>query len=263
MIIDLPTRTAWLQSASNVIVSSTQNTFLNIIQPWVEQVVWKVLGYSLEQNTYTEYVPSALSERPPLSFGLDVGWDLVGGVVLPRSRTDAFEGSVQLSNLPIRSITTIYENVAAWTGGTLNGDWPAESLLPPTAYRLDMQTDGLCLSGRVYRIVGAWSSISRSVKVTYTAGYTQAEIDASFGPVKMAVLMGLNWWLGKAVTRSKAMKNGGMIPYQVAVRDFSATLGDPSGMSATPGPWAQNVLGPESLMMLAQYQNLAKYLGNM
>jgi len=258
-IVPAADRAAWFQAAKGVTLTAAQVTFLDYLQPMVEQVVCQVCGYQFEAGTYTEYLPAPGAERPPLEFGIDVGWDRVGGVVMPRSRMDPSSGFLQLTRLPARSVTSVYENLAAWTTGATDGDWPAASLLPTTAYRLDMTRPGMSKSGRLIRAVGSWLTSPRCVKVTYAYGYSAGEFGGEFAPVKMAVLEALGWWWGKALRRSAGIRSNMTTAMQLSIRDFSVTMGDPSAMSAAPGQWAQNVLGPEALGLLTGFVNMAKY----
>lgn len=262
MIVPVQERTGWFQAQAGITLTAAHQAFLNTLQPQVEQVCWKVIGYNPAQATYTEFYPGPQAQRPPLNFGIDIGWDMVGNVAMPRSRTDLTEGAIVLKTLPVRSVGAVYENLAAWTGGDANGNWPAASLLPATAYRLDMEEEGLCKSGRLYRTVGGWPSTPRCVKVTYTAGWTQAEIDDTQADLKLAVLLGLMWWWGKAMRASNSTKAMGLTALQMAIRDFSVTLGDPNAMNANKGEWAFQVLGPDSMALLQAHVNMAKYLGN-
>lgn len=260
MIVLPAERLAWFQSQRNVTLTPASVSFLDQIQPWIERACWNFIGYTLEQATYTEFLPTPSAERPPLSYGIDIGWDLIGGTAMPRTRTDLYEGGLHLSNLPVRSITSVYENLAAWTGGEANGSWPASSLLDARAYRLDFAEPGLCKSGRLFRVVGGWSSTPRAVKVTYVAGYTQAEIDAGFGPAKLAVLEALGWWWGKAQRASASSKTQGMTALNLSIRDFAVTLGL-SGTGSDPSA-AQNVLPPSALLILMPLINYKKFVGN-
>jgi hypothetical protein len=134
--------------------------------------------------------------------------------------------------------------------------------LPASAYRLDMESAGMCKSGRLYRTVGGWPSSPRTVKVTYVAGYTQGEIDAGVTDLKLAALQGLAWWWRKSMLSSNGTKTLGLAAMQLAIRDFSVTLGDPNQISAQPGEWAFQILGPDSMNILITHVNLAKFLVN-
>lgn len=249
--------TAWFQAAKNVTLTSAQNVFLALIQPWVETVVGRVVGYEFVQGTYTEFLPPTGGERQPIEFGIDIGWDMVGGVAMPRSRMDPGASVLQLTKVPVRSVASVYENLAAWVAGTPNGDWP--TALPARSYRLDMSEPDLCKNGQLIRLVGSWITSPRCVKVTYTFGYTQAEIDASYGDIKMAVLEGLGWWWGKAMQRSNAIRSNMNAALQLTIRDFSVALGPVEQLGQGPGQWAQNVLGPTALLILLKYVNMAQY----
>lgn len=258
-LVSVEERAKWFGAMKGMVLSSAMTQFLELIQPWVESAIAQVLGYNLEQATYTEYCPASGSERPPLEFGIDVGWDLIGGVVAPRTRGDPTMGVLQLKNLPVRSVTSVNENLSAWSKGVTDGDWPAASLLPVQAYRLDQPENGYCMNGRLIRVVGSWTTIPRTVRVVYVGGYTAGELDGRYAQVKLACLLSLGWWWSKAMQSSQAVKGGGAIALQVAIRDFSVTLGNPSALGATPGTWVHNILPPEAMNILSQFVNMAKY----
>jgi len=258
LLSDAEVRT-WFQAARGVLLTAPQLQFLGTIRGWVESAINRVVGYPLVESTYTEFLAAAGGERPPLEFGIDVGWDRIGTVVMPRSRVDQAQGYLQLTRLPVRAVTSVYENLAAWTTGATNGNWPEACLLPATAYRLDMAVPDRCDSGRLVRVVGCWASSPRSVKVTYTAGLSGAEIEADHGQVKAAALDSLGWWWQKAMVRSASIKSNMLTALQLTVRDFSVTLGDPAKFGAGDGAWAHNVLSPFALNVLAIYATMTKY----
>lgn len=262
MIVTQAEYTAWLQAAAGTTLTAAQLTFLGVIHPWVERVVWRVLGYSLEQATHTEYLPQPGAERYAAGWWNGGWFDSVGGWAVQQGQWARGEGVLQLTNVPARSITSVYENPAAYAAGTVGGDWPTTSLLPATAYRLDANPAGVGWTGFVVRTLGTWAAAPRTVKVTYVAGFSQAEIDAGYGDVKMAILQALAWWFGRATLGSKAVKGGGVTAMQLSIRDFSVTLGNPMQMAAGAGGWAQNVLGPDALNLLMGFINVAgKYVG--
>lgn len=260
-IVPKDERTAWFRSRAGVTLTAAHDAFLDWLAPTVEVCIWAVIGYDITQQTTTEFLPQSNGERPPLEFGIDVGWDRIGGVVMPRSRMDPSQGVLTVSRLPVRSVTSVYENIVAWTTGATNGNWPASSLLPITAYRADMAEENLCKNGRIYRTVGSWPTVPRTVKITYVAGYTQAEIDTTQSDLKLAELETLGWWWGKAMRRSNSVKTMGLAFTQVGIRDFSASVADPSQISSNPGVWANNVLSPEALNILGRRVNMARFLG--
>lgn len=264
MIVASAERSAWFQSAKGVTLTGNNLAFMDMIQPWVERAVAQVLGYKsqygLGQGSYTEFLPAPGSERAAVVYGIDLGWDKVGGTVVPRGLASQ-ESRILLSTVPVRSITSVYENYSAWAQGTPDGDWPATALLAPTGYRLDLTEPGISMSGALFRQVGNWSTSPRTVKVTYVAGYTQAEIDARWPMFKAATLDSLGWWMQKAMLRSQGLKANGLVALNLSIRDFSVTLGDPAKLGMSDGAWAQNILSPFSLSILAKHVDFTQYLG--
>lgn len=259
-IVTSTERNAYLTVAKGVSLSAPWLAFLDMIQPWVEKAVEKVVGYKIEQTSFTEFLPAAGGERPPVEFGVDIGFDLIGGMAVPRSRVDPAGSVLQLSRLPARSIVSVYENLSAWSTGAANGYWPASSLLPAQTYRLDFTEPGISPSGRLIRVVGAWSSTPRSVKVTYTAGVSEDELGSDHSDYKLAVLEGISFWMARGLRGSSAIKSNGYGATNVAIRDFSATLNDPSAVGQGAGAWAANILGPNSMAILMGHVNMAKYI---
>lgn len=110
-----------------------------------EQLVKAHLGSSLETGAFTDVLPPG---------------------------TDAPGLALQLRNVPVRSITSVY---ATWTPG--GAGWPASNLLSPDAYYLDSEEPGLCRSGLLYRVDGlTWPAVPRSVRVSYQGGWTPDEL---------------------------------------------------------------------------------------
>jgi hypothetical protein len=153
----------------------------------------------------------------------------------------------------------VYENLSAWVQGDANGTWPTSSLLPTTSYRLDFNEAGISRSGQIIRTVGTWITVPRCVKVTYVGGYSTAEINASFGHLKMAVLEAIGWWWGKALMRSNGVRSNMQSALSLTIRDFSVSFGNPDGGGQASGSWAQNVLGPSTLQLLMKFVNLTQY----
>src|SRR5690606_27255692 len=138
----------------------------------VESTICNHVGYDICQGTRTEYYPSASLQRPVSDGPLQ--WDTLGnrayGIDIPSTVNE-----LQLTSLPLRSITSIYEDPGAY-GGQAPGAFPEGSLLTSGVdYYFVPDKDGLCRSGIVRRH-GAWSQVPGSIKVTYVSGYTAAEL---------------------------------------------------------------------------------------
>lgn len=92
----------------------------------------------------------------------------------------------------VRSITSVYVDVTSAAGTSVN-DFAAATLLSSDSYYLDVterDPDGSLMSrsGVVVRRDADWPSRRRSVKVTYVAGLTEAELDSDYSDIRMAVI---------------------------------------------------------------------------
>ena len=99
---------------------------------------------------------------------------------------------LQLRHLPLRSVTSIYEDENGFFGfGT--GAFPASTLLVSgTDYYPILNSASYGPTGQVVRRTGAWATELGSIKIAYTAGYTAAEFneavaDISGNAIKQAI----------------------------------------------------------------------------
>lgn len=239
---------------SGVTITSDQSALLAIAGPFVQQKIENIIGYPIEQATYTDYYPSKPTNYSAGGDSLVGNYDLMGGRVVAQTRGDQGRRFIQLRKLPVRSITSVYENLSAWD--TAGGSFPASSLLPTNAYYLDQIESGLCESGRLIRQSGVWSRALRTIKVTYVAGLTQAEINASYNDLKLAMLLAIQSFYIGTVMRSLAGANGGAVN-STSITDFSVSFADPKNA----GIFFERdfVLPPDVVAILGDYVNLAKY----
>lgn len=108
-----------------------------------------------------------------------------------RSYTEFYNGTgtpdLFLRNRPVTAVSSVYLDNNAYSGqGT--DPFPSTTLLTAgTDYMLDLQSSGMCKSGRLIRLSGGWPALKvatagrlvartdigrGNIKVTYTAGYT-------------------------------------------------------------------------------------------
>lgn len=159
----------WLGKAGSA--TAAEVALVNMLLPMSEDAIRTYLGYTVTQGTYTHFLPDE-DEATEGPMKLDVvnnrvSMEFEGGV-----------GDLWLPERPVRSITSVYEDRAS-NGGQGVGDFAAETLLTAgTDYFLDYTTSGASWSGLLRKCYGAWSPKRRSVKVTYVAGMTGAELDA-------------------------------------------------------------------------------------
>lgn len=148
-------------------------------QAHAERLVKDYVGFEVEQKTFTEILPAQGGPGEPNDLA-----------VYNRRLFYPPGGALQLKNVPVRSVGSVYEGTVPGGGG-----WPASALLDPGEYWLDADEDGLCLSGLLYkqgwsyfsfRPVG-WSMVPRSIRVTYTGGWTAAELLDQGSVYKLAV----------------------------------------------------------------------------
>jgi hypothetical protein len=162
--------------------------------------------------------------------------------------------ALQLTELPVRSITSLYEDSGAY-GGQAPGAFAAESLLVEgTDFYRDLDRSGLCKSGLLWKVAGGWSSEPRSIKVTYVAGYTADELAgkpgevASAADIKLAVLSGmLDQWRSSGATAGITSES--LADYSVSYSDTTANATDLASLSKA----ARQLLGP--------FRSYARYLG--
>jgi len=143
-------------------LDETKEAALARIQKRVERAVKKYLGYEILQpsGTYEEYLPQGdVYEQH---------W---------QSAPHTTQGpALLLTQYPVRSVASVYEDVGAHAGSGTNA-WSSDSLLAEgTDYYVDYKFSGFCTSGLLYRLGSSWPGAGRSVKVTYTAGYTADEL---------------------------------------------------------------------------------------
>lgn len=200
-----------------------------------ERALRDYLGYLIERQTVVEYLPHGAGNLRTDGDGSAAGFDLSpGGMVVSRGVGRTSRREIVLGQLPVRSITTVYDNPTAWN--TAGGDFPASSLLPDNNYYLDSPqgtgTGAYCWSGIVYRNVGSWATLARAIKVTYESGLTAAELDeeGEFPGFRMAVLTAAAANLGKMLARGRVALTGHIVS-SVSIEDFAASFGGAGGTS--------------------------------
>src|SRR5690606_6904105 len=137
---------------------------ITMLIPLAEDSLKDYVGYSIEQATYTHFLPSGdLFSSDPKEV------DVVNDRVAVSGWSDT--RILQLPELPVRSITSIYEDAAAEFGQG-PGDFNASTLLTSGVdYALELDQTGICRTGHVRRVGSVWPAKAGTVKVTYVAGY--------------------------------------------------------------------------------------------
>lgn len=157
---------------------------LAMCQRWTEAQARKFVGHGIAQATYTEYQRKNNIGYVPNTDEVNV----IGDKVYLGHSNSLMGEYLQLDNAYVRSITSIYEDLAAFFGQG-SSDFAAGTLLTAgTDYYLELDKSGLSKSGRVLRVYRNWSSRPGTIKVTYVAGLTSAELDDEYSFVKEALL---------------------------------------------------------------------------
>lgn len=163
--------------------------------PMAQSAVEDFLGYELEQASHTEYYPRDLA-APQLGRNEGIPY------LTSSDRLQFFSGVsgeakvLTLDNLPLRSVTSIYEDPSGYFG-TVAGSFGSGTLLTEgTDFAPMYEQAGLCRSGSILRISGTWATEPGSIKVTYSSGWSATEIDArERAKIKRAIWLTLHhYW---------------------------------------------------------------------
>lgn len=220
---------AYVQACGQTI-SAALSALVSLARTNAERGMQDYLGYLIERQTVEEFLPYGTGNTRGDGDGSSGGFDLSpGGQVVARSVGRGQRRELVLTQLPVRSVTTVYDNPAAWN--TAGGLWPASSLLTGNAYYLDApRTGAYCWSGILYRNVGSWSLTPRAVKLTYEAGLTPTELTTTFPQFRLAVLTASAIALGKILARGRVALTGHVVS-SVSIEDFAASFSGVGGAS--------------------------------
>lgn len=126
---------------------------------------------------------------------------------------------LQLDNGFVRSITDLREDYSA-KFGTLGTDFPSDSALSSgDDFYLELDRSGLSKSGRVIRFGRAWSTLPGTVRITYVAGLTKAELDDEWAFVKLALLEEMQEKFN--CLRSRRTSGGGPVRKEIYAGDYT------------------------------------------
>jgi hypothetical protein len=263
VITDSASVVEYVRAGQAVELSSAQIALIYGFHNAVEREVKKVIGYNPEQATYTEFYPERTinsTRDDDGGFGL---WDVVGNRATRLERGGFERTEFILKNLPVRSVTSIYENLNAWTTGVANGDFPSNTLLAASQYYLDQSEAGISRTGKLVRSYGIWTSAPRTVKVTYVAGWTAAEMIVQMPEVQLAIKIAVSRVYLDLLARYQILLADGRIEQSTSITDFS--IGYQDTQSAGVGGYrngtsgSASILPEESRLLLSQHVNLARF----
>lgn len=156
----------------NATATDAQRGLHALIAPLAEDTLKTYAGFSIEQAEYVHFLPS----HDGFFDGESVSLDVVNNRVTFDSDGDS--DVLFLPERPVRSISELKEDLAAYNGQGVGDFGAATQLAAGTDFYLDYTTSDVSWTGMVKKITGTWPASRRTVKVTYTAGFTAAELDA-------------------------------------------------------------------------------------
>jgi len=171
-------------------MTAVEHAILQTAHSRAEGMVINRLGYNPEQSVNIEYYPR---RDPAGGTGLrtsdvfDGTWDS-DGVQAHQSFSRRQPSTLQLSRVPVRSVTELFVDRGAYFGqvnrSTFDASFDDSFQLVSSAgtlqtlgtdYYLDLERPSLCSSGCIYHR-GVWPVEPGSVAVRYIAGYSHAEL---------------------------------------------------------------------------------------
>lgn len=254
--------------------SSTQNAIIASSIKWAEGSVRRYLRYDPEQKQRTEYYPTAdLTSNQRNSI-----WEASESVAYLRYEVGGQNNELLLRHLPVRSIDALYIDFDG-RFGTKSGAFNSETLKTPgTDYwaRFDGVDDNgssICRDG-ILISHGLWPDEPGSVKVVYTAGYSEDELGGSgilvdASPIYQAIVFEATRKAKQTILLASGAGSsvGGSLGFTAGqisserLGDYSYTLSSTSSASSSSGGAAGLYDGTkdiayETMDMLADFVNI-------
>lgn len=137
------------------------------------------LQYDPELKSHIEFLPQM---DQTLSSGAFI-WEDSGDQVVVRRLAEASTNQLQLTHMPIRSITSLkvdYDGRSGARSGSFGSgtEWTEGVDFWPNYDGKDSSNQSICRDG-ILRSQGRWSNMAGTVRVEYVAGYSSAEINGT------------------------------------------------------------------------------------
>lgn len=242
--------------------TSEDVALVNLLTPVATSMIKDEVGHEIELATFKEYHPDSMVA--PVEDELVDGYEVIGGRVVPRGpRGQKARAIIQLRNIPVREIVSVYEAPAAWD--QYPPEWPGGTQLTEGQhFRVDYDNENnpgisstytrLSWTGHLIRRVGIWSPIGRCVKITYKAGFTDAELSGRHSVYRLALIQTVAFWVKEARLLSIAGGNSGILIGKT-IDGYARTWAAPQQMLNSMG--IQTSLPPGVLKMLEKRKNLS------
>jgi len=171
-----------------VTLTDADKGLLTMLKTHVENSARRYVRHNITQpaNDYVEIHPRTDRTR--------VGAEIVelSGDVVSLQRSSIGGDVIQLDQIFVRSITEVREDFDGHFGSEAS-DFPAGSVLTEgTDYYMRVEeiinSTDLNKTGHLLRRSGTWPSRAGTVKVTYNAGFTAAELDGEYSDIKLLII---------------------------------------------------------------------------
>lgn len=197
---------------------AADDALLQKLLKWTEAQARKFVGHGIIQATYTNEYQRKFDYSGCDSDTVSItsnGLIQVGGCISP-----AGGAVLQLDNGFVRSITEIREDYAARFAAS--GYFGSDTLLVDgTDYYLEMDNDNFSKSGRVIRYGRNWSPAAGTIRITYVAGLSAAELDDEYSFVKLALLDDLRSKFNAVASERISSGKGGPLKKETYYGDVS------------------------------------------
>lgn len=170
MIVSIPEFQVALGLAASI--TDADRGLLSLLQPKAQAAVIEKLGYDPVQREATEFYPRA-EIASIAALADDSGRFEVSGsrAVWAAAATSDY---LQLARLPVRSVAHVYVDNDGRFGQRAGAFGAGTELTAGEDYYLELDEEGLCRTGCLIAATG-WPVTPGSIKVTYTAGYSDEE----------------------------------------------------------------------------------------
>ena len=215
-------------------LTDSDKGLLTMLKTHSENDARRYVRHNITQPTsdYVEFHPRTNRTR----FGAEIV-ELSGDVV---SLQQASIGGdiIQLDQIFVRSITEVREDFDGYFGSEAS-DFPAGSVLTEgTHYYMRVEerinSTDLNKTGHLLRRSGNWPSRAGTVKVTYNAGFTAAELDSEYSDIKLTIIEEVAFRFKKSKTMQgteggfgplKSFSIGGEVSYSFDTTSDAAKTG--------------------------------------
>lgn len=166
-------------------ISDADSGLIELLKRVVENDARRYCGHEITRNTnpFIHFLPGSVAASSAVSL-LERASGMTTGI-----RDDGASRFLQLPVPFVRAESLeVRVDLNAAAGQAAGAFGSATLLTAGVDYYLDMDESGLSRSGRLVRIAGGWPAQPRTVRVSYFAGFSAAELDGPYSDLKGAIL---------------------------------------------------------------------------